>query len=397
MAVESVSAFTAAHIRELRCRQRMSQAQLARASQVSVRTIRDMENGHVAHPHQKTLGLVLAALLADDGHDGPDWEKDKRSSENHDAFEDRLEFFVAGVRSRLLQRKSRLITISGLPGVGKSAALHALIDQVAPRLVTPVEFLDVERVLAPGSNTESATGTGTGTIFCDFKDRRVSSGAVTAFLRAHPLTRVVIASRAPLGCAEENVHVLHPLGMAAVSSPGSSSANVQIDHSTMFLLSSMRDLHSTGGNVTSTLSTGRSVVELTRIARALDGLPGALLCATRATLSVSLAQTADRAESRPLELLAAYAQQNIHAGIETVLEQAPLGCLAIARAGASVPAEALWAANDMAQRLGIAVERVEGALPDMFLRGLVFRHLCQNGEIKFRLPNLVRHVIRNRE
>jgi tetratricopeptide (TPR) repeat protein/DNA-binding XRE family transcriptional regulator len=145
-----------AMLRERRVAARLTQEQLAEFSDISVRTIRDLERDRVRRPHRESVDLLAKALgLSDAEHDellsrgglAPTWRGHSRSAGDHPGVPRQLPAAVPHFTGRgaELARLADLLSeahagrtvvvsgVSGTGGIGKTALslhfAHAVADQ----------------------------------------------------------------------------------------------------------------------------------------------------------------------------------------------------------------------------------------------------------------------------
>jgi DNA-binding XRE family transcriptional regulator len=268
--VESTYQPAAAFGRILRAYRReggFTQQQLADRATLSVRAVRDLELGNARQPRVGTVRL-LADGLALKGHRRSTFEAAAGQSVEHHVPEQRPPAPLHGLVGRrtevpalaslLVAGDQRLVTVTGVGGVGKSrlaaevaSTLHAEHGWPVLWPDRPVSELPVVAVTQPTLLVLDG----------EWRDRPVMH-----LLHRFPALRVLITSRAPTGVDGERVF---PLGPLAVPGPG--DTDVENVESVRLLLQHIRLLRPT-------FPVTAAVVEVCRL---LDGVPGALEQAAR--------------------------------------------------------------------------------------------------------------------
>lgn len=404
-------------LRGYRVKKGRTQKQIADFSTISIRAIRDLEQGRARRPRRATVELLADALSLD--------EKDRSvlaAVADHSACADRSRtedgtLVAPPVPCHPLMSRDRevellvqvlttpgrrILSVTGAPGVGKSrlslevaSRVHRLArvpvlwasqteqDCVIPGSYRPGELsgtlLDVSRELF-GEEGREAPGA-LEVLVRAVEDRpallllEIPRGGAPnpdlfgRLLAACPELRVLAVGRRPLGLMGERVFPLQPL---------------DAEHASRMLLA-----HT--GNVSGeSEGPGLGDSDPTRICRLLDGLPGAIV-AVSSWLAVY-----------DHDSLITYLNEDPHAFLVPLPGTAPggLGCaLSEALDDCSKAERALLdllcatpdgeSAGGLAQVAGLSPAQSGRALNDLLIQGLVRRDTAA-GPMRFRALNLVR-------
>jgi transcriptional regulator with XRE-family HTH domain len=317
----------ALRLRDFRLRAGLSQQQLADFSTLSVRAIRDIENGRVVRPRQGTCELLMKVLDLDRvprpvrpvdrriermfgrvpppgaGPDGPFLGRDGE---------------LAALTDRYDGEHHRLVTITGIEGVGKTRLAMEFARRASGRGETTVLWMasgDTSRVLVGAGNdgvrrVRDAVADRNALIVFD-GDWRVAdlAGVVERLLGDCPGLRIAVTARHPTGLRAESLLPLTPLGVPAAATdaatdadpaadatadPGADPGAVERADAVRLFLTHARRL------MPSFRLTVHNAGAVARICRALDGIPAAVEYAARWTLVYSPQELARLLEANPL-------------------------------------------------------------------------------------------------
>ncbi|MFG3357243.1 helix-turn-helix domain-containing protein [Streptomyces griseofuscus] len=426
----------------------LTQEQLAGLSTVSIRAIRDLERGRVVRPRKDTVRLLADAMrLGDTGRAALELAADSASVGKalHDVYSPELacppmpvhtlfgrESELRALSDLLGSERERLVTVVGLPGVGKSRLAQEAALQVHRRGDIPVLWLPMD---AGGRTTDKAAHRPQ-TALANWVRPLVSEGGhydeLASFiadrptllvLDGHEMTpatspaliyllhscrrlRILLTSRRPHHVSGGRLLPLAPLpttlapgpppipGPAAMSPlPGDSlSARRPAVELMLSYVSHLRpDL----------LLTDSVIGIVAEICEALDGIPQALEAATSWLLLYSLEQLREMARESPLALVDGAPPLTLGAA-------APLGeLLASVRAGlpdrqaallaAMAPSASSWTVDDAAEVLGVPSARAAQDVHALLLHGLIRQFPAAPGGAdrpgEFSVLHLVRDLV----
>jgi len=313
----------------------LSQRQLARASGLSERAIRDLERG-LRTPRPQSARLLAGALALDrddlttflaagrSAPGGGEWRSEAGVSMPSDDLVGRDDELRA-LFDLVVGGRHRLVTVTGPAGIGKSRIVAALATLLAHRTDVDVHTLDLSAVREPdlvGELVAAALGCGPSRlaavprVAAHLGDRRVvlvvdrfehlvgAASELVLMVRRCPGLRVVVTSQRRLQVRDERVVVLPVLSPAAAA--------------TLFT----RRAQAAGGTL---VADGRSMPAAEAICARIGHLPLAIeLAAAQARLMHPL-ELYDRLD-RQLPLLAGGARdlprrhRSLRAAIESTLE-----------------------------------------------------------------------------
>jgi predicted ATPase/DNA-binding SARP family transcriptional activator len=294
------------------------------------------------------------------------------------------ELEVAAVRALLGRPETRLVTLTGPGGTGKTRlaiaaaeaserALFVDLSAVAdPELVLPTVARALGADEAPGrgelETVLTALGYESGLLVLDnFEQVLDAAGDVAGLVDSAPALRVLVTSRSPLRVGAEHVYAVPPL---PVPGPGDETA------ATIERIGSVR-LYTDRARATlpEFALTDENAAAVARVCRALDGLPLALELAAARVRTLGPAGTADRLGQR-LSLLSRGArdlpprQRSLRATLDwsvQLLEDDARGLLA------ALGAFSGGASLDALESVVDAGVDVPGALEDLLDAALVTR------------------------
>lgn len=323
-----------------RRRARLTQQQLADLSTVSVRTIRDIEQGRVHHPRRGTVLLLADAMrLGEAGRSALQLAAGEGAVESvyRDVFGAQYAVPPVPVRpligrrnelltlERLLgSEQERLVTVVGLPGVGKTRLAQEAAVAVHGRDRLPVLWVPadpagearldtagplaalarwVRELLATGERHDelcTVIGDRPALLLLDgYEPLPAADARLMALLRSCARLKVLITASRPTRLPGGRLLPLAPLPpVGADPAGGEPGASLSADRPAVELM-----LSYVGHMRPDLLPTDSVVRDVIRVCRALDGLPGALEAAASWLLVYSPAQLADLAETAPLSLV----------------------------------------------------------------------------------------------
>ncbi|MFJ2909871.1 helix-turn-helix domain-containing protein [Streptomyces sp. NPDC087228] len=400
-------------LQSARRRAGLTQEQLAGLSTVSVRAIRDLEQGRVEHPRKETLPLLADALRLS-GPRRAALELAVTGASVGSALRDVYDAELApppvplsplaGRRAELraltellATDHERLLSVVGLPGVGKTrlaqeAALRLYARDRIPVLWVPRDrpaagnpagtaAHSAQRALVRGVRALVAQEGGADELAAVIRDRAtliVLDGhdvapavepALLGLLHSCERLKVLITARAPHPAPGGRLLPLAPLPLpaAAPAAPGDSlTAGRPAVELMMACVGLMRpDL----------LPTDAVITTVARICRALDGLPQAMEAAASWLLMYSPQQLLEIARRNPLSLVGGTALPAPGAGPElSILLTAAVDALpdrlrtAVAELG-DVPEP--WTVQDAAPLLGRGPADAARDVHALLVRGLL--------------------------
>lgn len=310
-------------LRDLRLRSGLSQKQLARASTLSVRAIRDLENGRVRQPRADSLRLLADALglstpqmtrLANDHALG--FLTGTAEPAVNGPFVGRQQE-LAALTAMLGAEHHRLVAVIGIEGVGKTrlarevahaleAAEHATVfwlplddDRLRGArgpVGVPEQPVRVRDAVHPGPDSRrrlvEIIGESNGLLVLDGARPDDELADLTAeLLAACPRLRILVTTRNPADLPPDTLFPLAPLPVPSADTDPADLAEVA---SVALLLARTRRIRPAFRPDPDVLA------DAARICRALDGLPAALESAAHWSLVYSLRQLAHQLAVEPL-------------------------------------------------------------------------------------------------
>jgi len=313
-------------LRDLRLRTGLSQKQLATSSTLSVRAIRDLENGRVRQPRMDTLRLLSAAL----GLGVP--EMDRLANDHLPGALTReaepavggpflgREQEVAALTAMLGPKRHRLVTITGIEGVGKTRLALEVASGLETSEGLTVVWLPLDDDRFRGGNTPVGAPERPAWLRevvrsgLDGRRRLVETSAevdgilvldgarpedelealTTNILAACPLLRILVTTRDPVGMPLDTLFPLAPLPLPSADTP---TADLDQVPSVALLLARMKRIQP------AFRPDPRTLADVADICRALDGIPAALEVAAHWSLIYSPRQLAHQLDTEPLSVV----------------------------------------------------------------------------------------------
>jgi transcriptional regulator with XRE-family HTH domain len=425
----------------------MTQQQLAGLSTVSVRAIRDLEQGRVLQPRRETLRLLSDSM--------------RLSAARRAA----LEMAVAGLQADSVMRETygaelapppkplrrlvgrteelrtlnglltatheRLLTVVGLAGVGKTRLVQEVSLQLHTRDRMPVLWIDMSEAAQPALTTaarsprsaltdwaRSLAGGGPGldelaSVIGDRATLLVLDGYVAAphiapellaLLHSCERVKALITAREPHHTPGNRLIPLAPLPVpgpgqladadADADAPGSAEALTGGEPAFEVMLSAVAHMRP------ELMPTNTVVRTLARICRALDGVPRAMESAASWLLLYSLEDLLQTAQASPLNVVdeADGGQadgEGLAAALSTAVQRLPDGQASLLSSLSALPGG--WTTDHAASTLLIPQSAMARDAHELILRGLV-RRLDEgvDGPARFTVLNLVRQLAAER-
>ncbi|MFJ9348184.1 helix-turn-helix domain-containing protein [Streptomyces sp. NPDC101237] len=299
-------------LRDHRRRAGLTQRHLADLTTVSVRAIRNLEQGKVLSPRLDTIRLLADGLRLGSAQRETLLEAARRPPGTADRSGDGgcgptpwlvrtpligRDTELAALTALLAQPDGRLVSVVGIGGVGKSHLAAEAVRRVAAD-GTRVLWRARGEEIPDGELSDRAPGETT-VLVLDDAETADGAGRLVELMRAHPRLRVLVTACAPCGVPGEQILPLAPLPVPA---PGAESDPEQLAR-----VPSVRLLraHIRAANPLFRLDdpdTDAAVVA--ELCRRLDGLPRALEFAGRWTLVRALPELLAEVERSPFGLTA---------------------------------------------------------------------------------------------
>ena len=240
-------------LKQYRSRARLSQEELAERAGLSVRAISDLERGHNLRPRIATVRLLVAALSLSK----PEQAAFEAAAHGESSLAEtgparahnlpsQITSFVGrthelqAVVELVLRLDVRLLTLTGPGGAGKTRLAVRVAEDVLPRFVDGVRFVDLAPVSAPAlvslaiaralHVTEGGSPSLLDAVVAHLRDRSmllvldnveqvvVAAPVATQLLAACPGLTVLVTSRVLLRVSGEHVYAVPPL---TLPQPGS--------------------------------------------------------------------------------------------------------------------------------------------------------------------------------
>jgi len=424
-------------LQNARRRSGLTQEQLAGLSTVSVRAIRDLEQGRVQHPRKETLRLLAGAMrlsdarrieleLAVDAHSVGRVFQDSYGAELA-APPTPLRPLIGRVPElealtfRLSTEHERLLTLVGLPGVGKSRLAQEATLRIHARDRVPVLWVPMDR---PAESEDTAARSPQSTmvgwvrslvrdgekydelaavigskptlIVLDGHDASpVVSPPVLNLLRSCERLKILITSRRPVQPPGGRLLPLAPLPVPVPAVPAGTlpGDSLVTDRPAVELMlsyvSHMRP---------DVLPTDALTSTMADICHALDGIPQALEAAASWLLLYSPEQLLDVARTTPLVLVDGVTPADSASGatlgdqLSAVVTGLNPHATALLDTLAALPEP--WTVDDAARAAGTALAETARDVHALLLRGLIRQHPSEpGGPVGFTVLNLVRELL----
>lgn len=445
---QAPSAEFGAVLRSARGKAGLTQEQLAGLSTVSIRAIRDLERGRVVRPRKDTVRLLAAAMrLSDTGRAALELAADSASVGNalRDVYSPELacpptpvhtmfgrESELHALAELLDSERERLVTVVGLPGVGKSRLAQEAALQVHARGDIPVLWLPMDNaerapdeashrpqtalanwvrsLVSEGSHYDELTSfiedRPTLLVLDGHEVTPATSPALRYLLHCCQRLKILVTARRPHHVSGGRLLPLAPLpttpapGPSAVPAPAALSplpgdsltAHRPAVELMLSYVSHMRpDL----------LLTDSVTARVAEVCEALDGIPLALEAATSWLLLYSLDQLLEMAREAPLALvdgspsLSHGARAPLCDLLASVLAGLPAHQVDLLAAAASLTSS--WTVDGMARELNVPSARAAQDVHALLLHGLIRQFPADPGEAgrpgRFAVLHLVRDLV----
>lgn len=425
-------------LRSARRRAGLTQEQLAGLSTVSVRAIRDLEQGRVQHPRKDTLRLLADAMrlggarraaleLAVDGASMGSALREVYSAELAPPPTPLRPLSGRGPELRALgallaARHERLLTVAGLPGVGKSrlaqeAAWRLHAEEKIPVLWVPMDEPGgaaagaasrpqsalvnwVRTLVLHGGNVEelaSVVGDKATLLVLDGSEVSPAVGpALMNLLHSCERLKILITTRLAHHTPGGRVLLLPPLPVPGPSEPvgalpgDSLVAEWPAVELMLSYVSHMRP---------NLLPTDSVTTAVAHICRALDGIPQALEAASSWLLLYSPEQMVEIARGTPLALIDEAFSPDPAAGpqlgalLAEVLRALPARHFALLKGLAALSGP--WTVQAAARAAGVTMTDAARDVHALLVQGLI-RQLPGEGvldEARFTVLHLITHLV----
>jgi transcriptional regulator with XRE-family HTH domain len=297
-------------LRDHRRRAGLTQRQLADLTTVSVRAIRNLEQGKVLTPRPDTVRLLADGLRLGPAQREALLDAVRRRPGPADHPDDRAvvplpwlargpligrDAELAALVDLLVRPGGRLVSVVGIGGVGKSHLAAEAVRRAAAN-GTRALWRAGDAGIPVGGPDDPLPGETTVLVLDDIKPADCAD-RLGALMRAHPRLRILVTAGAPCGVSGERILRLAPL---PVPGPGAES-----DPALLAEVPSVRLLceHIRAGNPLFRLD-DRDAAVVAELCRRLDGLPRALEFAGRWTVVRALAELLDEVRRSPFALTA---------------------------------------------------------------------------------------------
>ncbi|WP_078886223.1 helix-turn-helix domain-containing protein [Streptomyces sp. MUSC 125] len=406
-------------LRDLRLRNGLSQQQLARCSSLSVRAIRDLENGRVRHPRADSLRLLADALglsapqmtrLVNDHSLGfPPGSAEPAVSGPFIGREQE----VAALTAMLGAENHRLVTIIGIEGVGKTRLAREVAHALETTGRTTVHWLSLDddqlrnRGGAPVVAAARPTWSREGVNFWRHSRRRLADtigdsdsllvldgawpGDESADLAADlaaacPGLRILVTTREP---GEMPLDTFFPLAPLPVPPSDAETADLDEVASVALLLAQTKRVQPAFRPDDGMLA------DVVRICRALDGLPAALESAAHWTLVYSLRQVAHQLTTDPLTVArrphGGHRRPDAYASVHrtvAALSGRQRDLVATMSRRSSRESGGYWSVPEVAATMGLTAAECADDIYHLVILGLL-RRIDHHDVAMFRVLNIV--------
>jgi transcriptional regulator with XRE-family HTH domain len=417
-------------VRRFREQARLTQYELADVSTVSVRTIRNLENGLVERPRQDTIRLIAdslslshaqrLALQTACGGNIQDTAVELIGDAAPIPPPTRMNAVVgrqtevAALVDAITRDLNRWITIAGLNGVGKTAvalevahSLHELYSY-SVLWVACDESSDprysVDKFLVESAVVTEVCRIGDHIAGTDFNARQlcrmighrrtllvldgwdlspVGASRIMALLAGCHGLRVILTTRNHHYTPEDHLFPLEPLD-APVDETEVSLSKVERYPAVQLMLSHIRRLRPKA------LNPPAATTDIAIVSSALDGIPAALKMGAEWALMQSPGQLVERAREDPLSLLvpptAAVDRSDFVKSLQDVLLDINTQDLELLRTLSGVTG--MWTLMDVAEFAGIGFPAAAKKVSELLVRGLI-RQCGDSAGPEFRVLRLV--------
>ncbi|MFD5075767.1 helix-turn-helix domain-containing protein [Streptomyces sp. NPDC058371] len=405
-------------LRDLRLRSGLSQKQLARSSTLSVRAIRDLENGRVRHPRADSLRLLADAL-------GVTARQMSRLANDHSlglltgAAEPAVsgpligrEQEVAALTTMLGAEHHRLITITGIEGVGKTRlaleVAHALeaaeqstvlwlpldddrLRGGKPPLGAPEQppwmREDVHRGPDVRRRLAETIGESNSLLVLDgARPEDESADTAAQLLAVCPRLRILVTTRNPVDMPYDTLFPLAPL---PVPSSDTEPADLDTVASVALLLAQTKRIQP------AFRPNSQVLADVARICRALDGLPAALESAAHWSLIYSLRQLAHQLTVEPLTVARRprgdHQRLDAYASVQhtvATLSGRQRDLLATMSLNTSRETDGYWSVPEVADEMGLPAADCADDIYHLVILGIL-RRVDRHDVAMFKVLNIV--------
>lgn len=373
-------------LRTLRLESGLSQQQLARTSTLSVRAIRDLENGRVRRPRADSVRLLAGAL----GLSAPQLNRlthraGAAEPVAHGPFLGR-EPELATLTTMLAAERRRLVTITGVEGVGKTRlALEAARGPWAAEHATLLWTPHGDNRFR-SRRAETIGESVTLLVLDDTRPDEEPASVAADLLAARPRLRILVTTRNPVGMPVDTLFPLAPLPLPALDNDTEELDSVA---SVALLLAHIERIRP------GFRPDPESLPDFARICRALDGLPGALESAAHWSLIYSPRQLADQLAADPLGVArrprGGQRQQDPHASVRhtvAALHSRRRDVLTAMSHNTSRENDGWWSVLELAERLGRTPVDCADDIYHLLILGLL-RRVDRHDVAKFQVLNIV--------